>query len=89
MKQTIKRLLGYVLKGHKKSLIVVFICIILSSVAGVAGSLFLRILVDDYITPLLGQESPVYTGLLQAIGVMVIIYIIGIIVHIYITELWL
>ena len=79
MKQTIKRLLGYVLKGHKKSLIVVFICIILSSVAGVAGSLFLRILVDDYITPLLGQESPVYTGLLQAIGVMVIIYIIGII----------
>jgi len=39
MLKTIKRLLKYVIKGHKGMLIAVFICIILSSVASVAGSL--------------------------------------------------
>ena len=78
MKQTIKRLLGYVFGQYKKQLIIVFICIIFSSIANVAGSLFLQKLIDDYITPLLGEENPVYTGLLKAIGIIALIYIIGI-----------
>ena len=76
-KGTIKRLLGYITKKYKKQFAVVLICIIFSSIAQVAGSLFLQILIDDYITPLLGEPNPVYTGLLGAIGIMVIIYIVG------------
>ena len=74
---TIKRILDYVTKKHKKQFIIVFICIIFSSIASVAGSLFLQTLIDDYITPLLGEENPVYTGLMGAIGTMVIIYLVG------------
>ena len=76
-KGTIKRLLGYITKKYKKQFAVVLICIIFSSIAQVAGSLFLQILIDDYITPLLGEPNPVYTGLLGAIGIMVIIYLGG------------
>ena len=76
-KGTIKRLLGYITKKYKKQFAVVLICIIFSSIAQVAGSLFLQILIDDYITPLLGEPNPVYTGLLGAIGIMVIIYLVG------------
>ena len=77
-KGTIKRLLKYVTTKYKKPFIAVFICIILSSIANVFGSLFLQTLIDDYITPLLSMENPVYTGLLKAIGFMAIIYVIGI-----------
>lgn len=77
-KGTVKRLLSYVTKNYEKQFIVVFICIIISSIANVAGSLFLQILIDDYITPLLGMENPVFTGLLKAIGIMVCIYVSGI-----------
>lgn len=51
-KGTVKRLLSYITKNYKKQFICVFICIIFSSIAQVAGSLFLQILIDDYITPL-------------------------------------
>ena len=78
-KGTIKRLLSYIKKNYNKQFIAVFICIIINSISSVAGSLFLQILIDDYITPLLGMENPVFTGLLKAIGIMVIIYIVGII----------
>ena len=60
----------YITSDYKKELIIVFICIILSSISSVAGSLFLQTLIDSYITPLLDIENPVFTGLLKAIGVM-------------------
>jgi len=78
-KGTLKRLISYIIKKYKFSFILVIICIILSSVAGIAGSLFLQVLIDDYITPLLSETNPVFKGLLNAIGVMCIIYVIGLI----------
>jgi len=69
-KGTAKRLLKYVTQKYKKQLLLVVICIIISSVANVQGSLFLKTLIDDYITPLLEVENPVYTGLLKAIAIM-------------------
>lgn len=77
-KKTAKRLLKYITKSYKKQLIVVFICILLSSIAGVAGSMFLGTLIDDYITPLLLETNPVFTGLLKAIVMMAIIYLVGV-----------
>ena len=41
-KGTIKRIMKYITSDYKKEFIAVFVCIILSSVASVAGSLFLQ-----------------------------------------------
>ena len=77
-KKTLKRLLGYVTKEHKLKFALVLVCILISSVTGVAGSLFLEVLIDDYITPLLADPNPVFTGLLQAVLTMGFIYLLGI-----------
>ena len=64
---------------YKAQLVMVIICILLSAAAGVAGSLFIKILIDKYITPLLLQSNPVFTGLLKAVLLMACIYMIGVI----------
>ena len=78
-KGTLKRLLKYITSKYKIAMIFVVICIIISSIANVAGSLFLKTLIDNYIEPLLLVENPVFTGLLQAIGIMALIYLVGVI----------
>ena len=78
-KGTLKRLFSYIKKNYKKPFIVVFICIIISSIVSVIGSLFLQTLIDDYITPLLQQENPVFNELLKMLLLMASIYLIGII----------
>lgn len=70
------RILSY-LKQYKTALVVVVVCILLSSVAGVASSLFIQSLIDDYITPLLASVTPIYTELIKALCVMGVIYLIG------------
>jgi ATP-binding cassette subfamily B protein len=77
-KKTIKRLLSYISGKFRALFAVVLICILLGSAASVASSLFLRTLIDDYITPIMFQANPVFTGLLKAIMIMCVIYIIGI-----------
>ncbi len=75
---TIKRLFSSYMAEYKIQLIFVILCILLSAAAGTASSLFLQILIDRYIVPLLGQTHPVFTGLFQAILLMGLIYIIGV-----------
>ena len=77
-KGTAKRLFRYVLKRYKIHLIFVVILIVISSVTSVASSLFLQRLVDDYITPMLQTENPMFTELAYALLTMVAIYAIGI-----------
>ena len=57
----------------------VLVCILISSLAGVAGSLFLKTLIDDYIAPLLLADNPVFAGLLHAILIMAGIYLAGVV----------
>ena len=78
-KGTIKRLFGYIKRKYLKQFIAVIFCIVISAVANVGGSLFLKILIDDYIAPLLKETNPIFTGLLKAIGIMGIVYLIGIV----------
>ena len=73
-----KRLLSYITKHYKLRFALVLLCILLSTLAGVAGSLFLQVLIDDYITPLLGNANPQFAGLLRAIGWMAMIYAVGV-----------
>ena len=78
-RHTIKRLLKYVTESYKLQLAVVLISIIISALVGVIGTQFIRYLIDDFITPLLGSNAPDYTGLLNAIMIMALIYLVGVI----------
>ena len=73
---TLKRLMTY-MKSYRPQLITVTVCIILSAIASAASSMFLQTLIDDYITPLLGSQHPVFTGLLRALAVIGVIYAVG------------
>ncbi len=75
--KTLGRLLAY-MKDYKRRLIFVVVCILISSVASAAASLFLQTLIDDYIVPILGSDTPVFTGLLKAITVMGAVYLAGV-----------
>ncbi len=77
--KTIKRLLKYVTKGYKFQLVVVLVSIIISALAGVLGVQFIKYLIDDFITPLLGEKNPDFTALLNVIMAMGVIYLVGVI----------
>ncbi len=76
--KTLRRLMSYVGTGYKVRFILVLVCIFLSAIAGVAGSLFLGTLIDDYITPLLGSTAPNFAPLLRALVTMGCVYLVGI-----------
>ena len=78
-RKTLARLLRYFRGGYAVQFTVVLVCILFSAVANVAGSMFLRVLIDDYIAPLLLQASPVFTGLIHAIALMALVYLVGIV----------
>jgi len=78
--KTFKRLLSYIFIAYKVRFLVVMICILISSFASVAGSLFLRILIDSYIVPL--SQNPSAQGfslLLRALLVMLCMYALGVV----------
>ena len=77
-KKTLARLLSYIRDGYTLPFIVVLVCILFSAVANVAGSMFLRPLIDNYIAPLMLEASPVFTGLIRAILMMGLVYLVGI-----------
>ncbi len=76
--KTIGRILSYISGANRIRFVVVLLCILLSALTNVAGSLFLEVLIDDYIGPLLGSPNPVFTGLLQAVCTMALIYLVGV-----------
>lgn len=76
--KTIKRLFSYVLK-YKVRLVVVLVSILVSALTGVASSLFLQTLIDDYIEPLLLEAVPNFAGLLTTICFMAGIYLVGVV----------
>ena len=76
--KTLKRLLSYFNKGYKLKFAVVLICIIMTTLASVGASLFLQTLIDDYVTPLLSQTNPSFSGLWDVLKTMACLYLAGI-----------
>lgn len=76
--KTLKRLIAYIFKEYKFLLFIVLIAIIISSLANVAGTLFLRNLIDDYIVPLLNKSAPDFVPLLKALTTIAVIYLVGV-----------
>lgn len=75
---TLKRLMAYILKHYKMQSVAVFGLILLSSLSSVAGTLFMKSLIDDYITPYVKSADPNFAPLLRALCSMAVIYAIGV-----------
>lgn len=77
--KTFKRLMAYILKAYKFHLIFVAVCIFISVLANVQGTLFMQTLIDDFIVPLLKAKSPDFTDLKGEVIRVGLIYSIGVI----------
>ncbi|MGN0422034.1 MAG: ABC transporter ATP-binding protein [Lachnospiraceae bacterium] len=76
--QTLAKILSY-MKEYRGRLVVVVVCILLSSIASAASSLFLQTLIDDHIIPMLSMDTPVFRGLTHALITIGLVYVVGII----------
>ncbi|MBQ8318657.1 MAG: ABC transporter ATP-binding protein [Lachnospiraceae bacterium] len=73
------RIMGYVGKKYKFHLLVVLVCIFVSALSNVQGTMFTKTLIDEHITPMLETGVKDYGSLLRAMGRVAIFYGCGII----------
>ncbi len=73
-----KRLMAYVFKNYKVHCIAVVFLIIISSLAGVVGIMFMKNLIDDYIVPFIGQANPDFSGLYATLTGIAVILLLGV-----------
>ena len=85
--QTAERLLKYVTGTYNVRFVIVFICILLSSIASISVSLSLKFLIDDFISPLIGQKDPNFAELYRALAVLGSIFLMGVIATFTYTRL--
>lgn len=79
-----KRVLKYVWKDYKASCIVVLLCIVLAALTNLKGLTFMEVLIDDYITPMIGSENPDFGGLFLALAQLAGYFAVGILcVYLY------
>ena len=79
--QTIKRIFSYMGRGQKFLLGIVVLCILISSATGVAASLFIKSLIDNYTTPLLVAGGGDFNPLLMQIILMACILGFGVLAN--------
>lgn len=77
-KDILKRLLKYIFIDYKIHCAFVLFFIIVSSLANVMGTMFMKELIDTYIIPYINQTNPNFAPLAQAIFTMACIYGIGV-----------
>lgn len=75
----LKRLMGYVFKFYGIQMVLVFILILVSVLANLQGTMFMKALIDDYIKPMVETGSDDFTPLIHAIMRTAGFYLIGII----------
>ena len=76
MKATVSRLMGYVGR-YRLRLLLVLLCILGNTIASVTASTFIKTLIDDYISPMIIEASPDFSGLLTQLVCMACIYVTG------------
>ncbi len=74
--RTLGRLFQY-MRPYLGTIIVVCVCILLTTLAQVASNKSLEFLVDDYVTPLLGQADPDFGPLIRFLVGMACVYLVG------------
>ena len=72
------RLMKYVLKDYKFHCISVVVLIVVSVLCNVQGTMFMKNLIDEYITPFLLSDNPNFTPLAHAIARVAAFYALGV-----------
>ena len=73
------RLTKYVLRQYKYAILLVLVCIVITSFTTLASTLFTRTLIDDYIVPLTRMSDPQYKSLAQALFKLGAVLLIGVV----------
>ena len=74
-----RRLMAYVFRTYKFHYMIVVALIFVSVLANVQGTMFMKNLIDDYITPFLMTDTPNFAPLMHAIMRVAAFYVVGII----------
>ena len=82
--KALARVFSY-MKGSKWLLLVVALCLIVSSLAGIVGTYMLKPIINDYIVPDIGQENADLSGFLQVLCFLGCVYLAGAVAT-YITN---
>jgi ATP-binding cassette subfamily B multidrug efflux pump len=87
------RLLQFLFANYGVQMVVVIVCIFMAVYASVQGTMFTKTLIDGYITPMMGQQSPDYGPLAGAIAKVAGWYGLGVLaafvqarVMVYVTQ---
>ena len=73
------RMAKLVLGDYKLSIVVVLVCIVITSITTLASTLFTRTLIDDYIVPLTQTANPEYHSLAQVLFKLGLILLVGVV----------
>ena len=73
----LKRVLGIMFREYKVQFGLVVVLILGAALATLRGTLFMRDLVDVYIKPMIGMESPDFGPLAHALLALALVYLIG------------
>lgn len=76
-KGPVSRLMEYVTRRHKAQFSFVVICILVSAVASMAGTLFIQVIIDDYILKMLETGEDLFAGLIGVLAEMAAVYLVG------------
>ena len=74
---TLQRMFTFVMKHYRWAIIVVLVCVFISSITSLISSLFTKTLIDDYIVPLTQVENPQYQSLAQTLFKLALILFFG------------
>ena len=64
---TLLRMFSFVMRHYRWSIVVVLVCVFISSITSLISSLFTKTLIDDCIVPLTQVENPQYQSLAQTL----------------------
>ena len=76
--KTLRRIFAEIFAHYKLHCLLVVVCILVTAIANVRGTLFLQTLIDDYILPMTRQDSPDFAPLLSAILGIALVYAVGV-----------
>ncbi len=77
-----KKVIGNILRymaDYKAHLLIVVVLVILSAAASIAGTFFLKPLINNYVVPFIGSQSPDLSGLISGVSMMAAVYMAGVI----------
>lgn len=75
----IGRILKYICKEYKYSILIVVICILGAAIANLKGLTFMQVLIDDYIIPMTQETNPDFMPLAGALLKLASLFLVGII----------